>query len=292
MTMQGDMRRPAVAGQFYPDDPRECRAEAQGYLDQAATERGSWIGAVAPHAGWAYSGAIAGKAIAALAAGSKANLVVVFGATHTPARFDFGALDSHAQWSLPLGASNLPVELEQSLLAMGNLFAVEPRLHAREHAIEVEVPLIQLAWPGAMLLPIEVPPTASAGLIGRKTAQAVGRAGLRAVYVASTDFTHYGPNYGFAPAGTGTAAMQWAKDNDKPLLELIEKLEVDKIVPEAMQRQSACGAGAIAAMLAACREEGATLARILEHATSYETVARRSPQPPTNAVGYAAVVVG
>jgi AmmeMemoRadiSam system protein B len=288
------VRPPARAGQFYPADPGECRAEAQSYLDHGRNDLGPtrWIGGVVPHAGWVCSGAIAGQTIATIAACGPVDVVVVFGAVHTPARFEFGALDSHARWALPGGESELPIDVENRLLGKGTVFSVEPRLHQSEHAVEVEVPLIQLAYPGAAILPIEVPAVDMAALIGRKTAQAIGEAGLKAVYLASSDFTHYGTNYGFTPAGGGAAAMQWAKDNDKPLLALIQQLAVDAIVPEAQRHQNACGAGAIAAMLSACREFGATQARIIRHATSYETLARIAPQSPSNAVGYASVVVG
>jgi AmmeMemoRadiSam system protein B len=115
---------------------------------------------------------------------------------------------------------------------------------------------------------------------------------LKAVYLASSDFTHYGTNYRFTPAGVGTAAMDWAKKNDQRLLNLIAGMQSERVINEVMEHQNACGAGAIVAMLEACKVAGASGAKILRHATSYETLAEIAPQPPTNAVGYAAVVVG
>ena len=115
---------------------------------------------------------------------------------------------------------------------------------------------------------------------------------LRAVFLASSDLTHYGANYGLVPAGTGPAGLQWAADNDRRLLDLIAGMEVERIVPEVRKHLNACGAGAIAAMLAACREMGAAEARLVWHTNSYETLAGVAPQSPDNAVGYAAVVVG
>ncbi|MGA2500587.1 MAG: AmmeMemoRadiSam system protein B [Tepidisphaeraceae bacterium] len=288
------VRQPAVAGRFYPADSVQCRREAQSFLDIGRVNVGDtkWIGGVVPHAGWVCSGAIAGQTIATLASGASVDVVVVFGAVHTPYRFEFGALDSHATWALPGRESSLPLEVERQLLGKGTVFGVEPRLHEREHAVEVEVPLIQLAWPNATILPIEVPAVSMAALIGRKTAQTLQAAGIQAVYLASSDFTHYGTNYGFTPAGVGSAAMQWTKDNDRRVLAMIERLAVDEIVPEVARHQNACGAGAIAAMLAACREHGATQARTITHATSYETLAKVMPQEPTNAVGYASIVIG
>jgi AmmeMemoRadiSam system protein B len=287
------VRPPAVAGRFYPAAAAACVAEARSYLQNAPVTPGAWVGGVVPHAGWICSGAVAGQTIATLAAAvPQVDVVVVFGAVHTAARFEFGALDSHGRWALPGGEAQLPLELQQRLLGKGTVFGVEPRLHQHEHAVEVEVPLLQLAWPGVAILPIEVPAHDVGCLIGRKTAQTVREAGLRAVYLASSDFTHYGTNYHFTPAGVGPAAMQWARDNDRPLLELLEQMAAERIVAEVHQRQNACGAGALAAMLAACREVGATAGRTLRHTTSFETLAGVAPQSPTNSVGYAAVVVG
>jgi AmmeMemoRadiSam system protein B len=288
------VRTPAVAGRFYPADPRACREEAQSYVQagRPTAPAGHWIGGIVPHAGWVCSAAVAGETLSAIAAQTQADVVVVFGAIHTPLRVDFAALDSHHRWALPCGESELAVEVEQRLTEKGNLFLVEERLHRQEHAVEVNVPLIQVAFPSATILPIEVPVIREAELIGRKTAQTISASGLKAVYLASSDFTHYGTNYGFTPAGVGPAAMEWAKRTDQPLLDLIQQMRSDQIIPEVLQRTNACGAGAIAAMLSACREAGATQAKILRHTSSYETLARVAPQPPTNAVGYAAVVVG
>jgi len=151
------------------------------------------------------------------------------------------------------------------------------------------------AAPGALVLPVEVPAVGDAAEIGRRTARTLAApnlSNLRAVFLASSDLTHYGPDYDFEPGGSGLGGMQWAKNNDQPLLELVETLQADRVVDEVRQRRSACGAGAIAAMLAACREMGAARGVILEHAYSYETSPTASPQPLRNAVGYASAVVG
>src|SRR2546429_4774856 len=174
---QSSVRPPAVAGMFYPAEAQACRALAKSFVEnapRASPDRAekTWIGGIVPHAGWVCSGAIAGQTISSLAAAKNAtpvDVVVVFGAVHTPARFEFGALDSHAKWATPGSESALPLSLQKRLLEKGNLFSVEARLHQNEHAVEVEVPLIQLAWPRALLLPIETPAVASAPLIGRKT---------------------------------------------------------------------------------------------------------------------------
>ncbi len=79
--------------------------------------------------------------------------------------------------------------------------------------------------------------------------------------------------------------------NDARLLRLVTDWAIGRIVPEVREHANACGGGAIVAMLAACQEAGATRAALLRHANSYQTLAGVVPDDPTNAVGYASVVV-
>ena len=293
---------------FYPAEPVQCQrlarqlvfgapgeATAAGLTSAAsATASRRWAGAIVPHAGWIASGAIAGESLRTLARSLQAppQVVVVFGAVHTPIDLPLAALDSFARWAVPGGESPVARELGERLTRTSDLFAVDDRLHTREHAVEVELPLIQAAWPSASVLPVEVPLIEDAEVIGRRAAEAVRASGLRAVFLASSDLTHYGPAYGFTPAGVGAQGLNWAKDNDRRLLDLVVALAVDRIVPEVKARANACGGGAIAAMLSAVRELGATQAEVLRHANSFETLAGVAPQRPVDAVGYAAVVVG
>ena len=258
-----------------------------------------WIGGIVPHAGWVCSGAIAGETIGTIAASRRAaglkdpDVVVVFAAVHTPLRLEIAALASARAWQVPGGTSEVPSELSGKLAAdEAELFGVDDRFHRREHAVEVELPLIQRAWPAAAVLPVEVPLVDEGPIIGARTARAVEQLGLDPVYLASSDLTHYGPAYDFAPAGVGIEGLNWAKANDAHLLEVVTAVEPERVVPEVRGHMNACGGGSIAAMLAACRERGMVEARVLRHANSYEVLKDIHPQRPDNAVGYAAVVVG
>jgi AmmeMemoRadiSam system protein B len=289
-----------MAGRFYPGDAGACQKAAREFLslEAPAVEKlpnGSrgW-GGIVPHAGWICSGAIAGQTIAELARmneGAPPLLVVIFGAVHTPMPLDRAALDPHRAWQLPGGQSLAAADLAERLRAGSQLFAMDERFHQQEHAIEVELPLIQAAWPNVEILPIEVPLIDQAVRIGKETAQSVLSTWRRTVFLASSDFTHYGANYRFAPAGIGLQGVAWAKQNDLRVLRLITDMAAERIVPEVREHSNACGGGAIAAMLAACKEAGATRATLLRHSNSYETLAGKVPDDPSNAVGYAGVVV-
>jgi AmmeMemoRadiSam system protein B len=255
------VRKPAVAGAFYPDDRGVCRARASQFVAASPAEERAhrWLGGVVPHAGWDYSGAIAGQTIAALRQAQPApDVVVVFGAIHTRAAGAQAALDSYWRWDFPGDGCQVAQQMRGQLSEAGELFCVDDRFHQREWAIEVELPLVRAAWPDAAILPIEVPPHESAVAVGQRTAALVSSANLCAVFIASSDFTHYGPHFGMTPAGVGPAAVAWMMDNDRRVIDLVLKMRAEAVVPEARARLNACGAGAIAAMLGACRQLGAS----------------------------------
>jgi hypothetical protein len=289
-----------VAGTFYPAQAAQCReavsqlmtAARQSAGDASRLGESAGIGAIIPHAGWICSGAIAAEGIAALAnRRPQVDVVVVFGAIHTPVAVEPSVLDSYGRWAAPGGETSVTTQLREQLAA-GKGFVIDDRFHLHEHAVEVELPLIQSAWPGGKILPIEVPPNPRAVEVGRSAARAVAAAGLSAVYLASSDLTHYGPNYRFTPAGIGPIALQWAMENDRRLLRVVTDMRPENVVPEVLSHGNACGGGAIAAMMAACLEHGGKKAVVLKHTNSYQTLASVAPQPPDNAVGYAAVWIG
>ena len=135
-----------------------------------------------------------------------------------------------------------------------------------------------------------VPPMASAHEVGHavaKQAQAIGR---KAVFLGSTDLTHYGPRYQFTPKGVGAKPLQWAKEvNDRRVLDVMTDLQADKVVPEAAQHHNACGSGAVAAAIRACQTRGADQAHLLRHTTSNEVAGGRYGEM-ADAVGYAGVI--
>lgn len=286
-----NIRMPAVAGLFYPGDPEECRRAASELFALAGPSiEGPWIGALVPHAGWIYSGKIAAGAIANLKkAQPSPEVIVVFGAVHTVGGIAYGALDDHDAWQLPTGLSPIALGLQRHLLDAVPALRLDSRVHRREHAIEVIVPLLQHAWGDTPVLPIEVPPVESAAKLGHAVAAELKKMGTRALFIASSDLTHYGSNYGIMHAGEGQGALNWASENDRSLLEKIENLQEQEIVAETRGNRSACGGGAIAAMLGACTEMGAKESRIIRHSNSHEVL----PQGIAESfVGYASAVVG
>ncbi len=281
-------RYPVVAGIFYPGDERACRREVQAVLQAAGQPvlAGALCGGLVPHAGWVYSGGTAARLFAALAAQGAPQTVICFGAVHhwgvTRASL-YGA----GQWQTPLGPLEVDAELAQATLALPDAPLVDrPEAHDDEHAIEVQLPFLRHIWPEVRILPVAMPPISQALQVGRAIAQAARGLGRRAVALASSDLTHYGPNYGLAPAGSGAPALDWIHRNDHALLERACALDALGVLEEAAARQSACGAGAIAAAIAYAGAFGATRGELLGYTTSYEV---RPTGRASDMVGYGAV---
>ena len=105
--------------------------------------------------------------------------------------------------------------------------------------------------------------------------------------LGSTDLTHYGPSYDFAPEGSGEAAVRWVREvNDRRFIDAVVALDGEEAVRLALRERSACSAGAAAAAIAFARAGGATAARLLHYRTSLDVM------PAASFVGYAAILLG
>lgn len=282
------VREPVQAGCFYAAPQDQCRRELEACTEGADQPvPGAVLGGIVPHAGWTYSGAVAGKVFAAIAATSAPATVVLFGAVHRH-RGHRAALFSSGCWETPLGPVQVDDRLAERVLGHTDLLVDDAYAHEQEHSIEVQVPFIRHLLPDARILPIMVPPTESAPDVGEAVARTIEAYQINAVMVGSTDLTHYGPSYGFTPHGSGPAGLEWAKNvNDRRMIDLILSFDAQAVVSESRAHYNACGGGAVAATLAAVRYRGADDAILLQHTTSHEVLGERGG---LDAVGYAGIV--
>jgi AmmeMemoRadiSam system protein B len=242
-----------------------------------------------PHAGWVFSGGVAAEAIQAGLARGDIETVVIFGAVHRRGVIRASVYASGA-WQTPLGQIAVDEELAAALLDATDAAGDEAEAHSFEHAIEVQVPIVQAVAPAARLLPIMVPPMDAAPDIGRVAAEQARVLGRRVRFLGSTDLTHYGPRYGFIPQGVGEEGLRWAKEvNDRGFLDRVLAMQSAGLVDEARTHHNACGPGAVAATIEACRVCGAERAVLLRHVTSNEVAGNLTGGGP-DAVGYAGVV--
>jgi hypothetical protein len=300
-TAERRVRDPAVAGQFYAADPAalgeqiaDCFAHEigpgrLGEADRSGDEAGDSSprrlrGLVAPHAGYSYSGPVAAHAFAALARSPRPDAVVVLGPNHTGVGERVAVSPADA-WRTPLGTVPVATDLASALVSAVPAAEFDERAHAREHAIEVQLPLLQYVADDLSVLPVcmrdQTRETSLA--IGDALAELVETSDAELLLLASTDLTHYEPH-------------ERATEADRAVLERIEAGDYDGLY-DRLERtgHSMCGYGAVAAVLRATPdlavEVGATpdLAVEIEtfaYATSGDTGGSRD-----SVVGYAAAGV-
>lgn len=200
MTTQlaAEVRRPAVAGSFYTAEPARLAAEVRHYLGRRPDGASAPRAVIAPHAGYVFSGATAGKAFAALQ-GTEVSRVVLLGPSHR-ASFRGAALPAErlTAFATPLG--ELPLDRRAlAALRAARLFDGPPEAHDGEHCLEVELPFLQVALPKAAIVPILIGHITSrddAAILAHTLATIVDSS---TVVVISSDFTHHGRPYGHAP---------------------------------------------------------------------------------------------
>jgi hypothetical protein len=193
------VRPPILAGSWYPAQPDVLRECVASYLAGAEPHRlpaGTPVIALAPHAGYQYSGPTAGK-IYGLLAGRRYNAVFILAPSHR-ARLQRPALSSVDAFATPLGEVPVAVAIVRDLADTG-AYEVNDRAHAFEHAVEIQLPLLQCALPaGTPIVPILFP---HLDLPRRRdAARALDRwRDGRHLFLVSSDLTHYGADYGYVP---------------------------------------------------------------------------------------------
>jgi hypothetical protein len=265
-----NMRQPTVAGQFYPLAPRALKKELSRCFRDVETAEDPLIGAVVPHAGYVYSGAVAARCFARL---PKAETFVIFGPNHTG--YGSPVAISRETWATPLG--NISNDTELSGLLAGSIADMDELAHRYEHSIEVQLPFLQHRFDGDfMILPVclGLQDRDTAVEVGREVAEAAKQLGRKVVFIASSDFTHYEP-------------QEAAEEKDGKLIEAILAMDIDEFYRRLAElNATACGYGPITAMLEASGAMGATSTKLLKYATSGDVSGDYSA-----VVGYAAIVV-
>jgi len=274
LRMSSSVRHPAVSGMFYPSDPVALRTQVERLLGTPpAPSDGAdaSVGLIAPHAGYMYSGAVAGSALRLAAEAGRPEVVVLLGASHSGLGA-WAALPPHAAWETPLGVVSLEQEIVAALVDNG--FEQDATPFVREHSMEVQLPLLQVLWDQAPpIVPICVRPALSTHLEKSAAVLADTIKDRNAWILASSDFTHY---------ETDDVARDW----DGQALERILAVDYDGFRSLVRTKNlSICGATAIELMLRVCKQSGLTSSQLVQYATSGDITGDRSA-----VVGYASVV--
>jgi AmmeMemoRadiSam system protein B len=271
MAAQSIVRPAAVAGKFYPSDPDLLRQSIENYLPEHA-EKVSALGCMVPHAGYMYSGHVAGAVLGRLKLPQR---FIILGPNHT-GRGEPLAIMSRGGWATPLGEAQIDRALAAELVAEFDLLTEDAEAHRTEHALEVELPFLQVLEPGFTFVPIAIGTHRIDVLseLGKAIARVIARQNDQVLVIASSDMNHYATDPVTREKDALAIAPILARD-PRALHELVVRKKI-----------SMCGLGPAVAMLTAVNELDAKGAELVKYATSADVSGDRS-----YCVGYAGVIV-
>jgi MEMO1 family protein len=271
------MRASAVAGQFYSSAKVALLEELESCFKKGAglpgkQKKQNVLGAISPHAGYTYSGPTASYVYKELAESTFPDLFVILGVPHSGQKTCVSLED----WETPLGVVKNDLEFSKALE-----IDVDENAHLDEHSIEVQLPFLQFASKEIKFVPIIVNETKG---IAEKIFSTAKKQKKNIVVIASSDFTHYGINYGYLPF------LSNVKENlyklDKGAIENILKLDVEGFRKYVEQTEATiCGFKPILVLMEYLKLAKSNEGKLLHYTTSGDVVSDF-----TNAVGYAAIV--
>lgn len=269
-TIGGEMlRKQKFAGTWYP----EAKKEIEKFLrDDLKKQR--VIAAVCPHAGWAYSGKIAGEVFSSM---EPAMQYILIGPDHHAAASAV-SIFTEGTWQTPLGGIEIDNAIAQAIIRYSSFTKSNSLAHEEEHSLEVLAPFIKYISPTATIVPIimsDYRPAVCKSL-GNAISKAINDQNKSAhtVIIASSDMSHY-------------VTMESAKETDAAAIEKILELNAAGLLETVRKNNiSMCGSGPVAAAIHAAKELGASRSKLLSYATSGDTTGNYD-----EVVGYAGIII-
>jgi len=267
------LRSPAVAGQFYPGSEASLVKTLNSLVPEIQpAERKQALAVVSPHAGYIYSGGVAGETIGHVKVPEN---VVILGPNHTGHGAPVALMD-HGAWDMPMGQVPINKELAAEIAKKSPQIEVDDVAHRFEHSLEVQVPFLQYMQKDLTIAPIVVSHVSYAVCVAvaNGLAAAIKSYGGPVLMVASTDMTHY-------------ESRQSASAKDSRALECIKALDPEGLYNTVVgQRISMCGIMPTTVTLIAALALGAKKAELIRYTDSGETSG-----DTTHVVGYAGLII-
>jgi len=264
------IRNPVVAGQFYPGSAKEINAILAKYIDKSAPKEAA-AGLLMPHAGYQYSGAVAGAAISRV---KFKDTFIIIGPSHSGMGKPFSVWPD-GKWATPLGEVEVDEELARKIIELSSYAEADYDAHLDEHAVEVQIPFLQYIKPDVRIAPIILAGT-SADIykeIGHAIAKAVKSLKREAVILASGDMTHYEP-------------ADMARAKDMQAVEAMLALDADELTMRYNNLHlTICAYGPLVTLITAAKDLGAIGAELVKYQTSGDATGDNS-----SVVGYAGVI--
>lgn len=265
------VRNAIVAGRFYPGTLPSLQSQMEKLTNRQAPKQ-RVIGVVSPHAGYPYSGPVAGATFSRI---ELKGTIVILGPNHTGRGVPFSIM-TQGFWETPLGQVRIDSGLATSILSHSEYLEDDEAAHAYEHSIEVQLPFLQYLKEDIQIVPIVLAHASGTVYkeIGRSIASAIQDSQMDAIIVASSDMTHY-------------ESHENAKRKDMKAIEAILALEEDQLLQRVEELGiTMCGYGPTVSLISAAKELGATQAELVRYQTSGDTSGDYS-----SVVGYAGVII-
>jgi AmmeMemoRadiSam system protein B len=281
------VRNPAVAGSFYPENSEELNQMIKNFLGKLEPKRRMCMGAVVPHAGYEFCGKTAASVYLNVSTGFET--AVILGPNHSGA--GVGVATSLETWKTPLGNVEIDKDFVEEL-TRDSIITEDPKSHLHEHSIEVQLPWLQYRFKEFKIVPIAINPiyfdVKTCREIGEKIAEIVKGLRRKTLIIASSDFTHYGAAYSYEPfEGSEDEILRKIKETDYEVIKLINNLKASEVIEMCDEKRlTICGYGGIAAMLFAVKELGAKKGELMNYSTSFDV-----SHDSDAVVGYAGVTI-
>ncbi len=268
------IRKPIVDGQFYTSDPERLNTQILKFIEEGKESGSSTpFAIIAPHAGYVYSGPVAGSAYRAVR-GHTYDTVIVLAPSHRY-RIQGASVIGEGQYQTPLGSVPIDSEIGNALIDYETI-TFAPEVHEVEHSLEVQVPFIQTVLPDTPVVPVIVGTTDFdvCRNIGTVIADTVSACKKHALIVMSTDLSHYLP-------------YETAVKTDSIFCNALETCDPGRVRNSVeKEKASACGYGPVLSGMTAARKLGATTCTVVDYRNSGDTAG-----PKSEVVGYCAAVL-
>lgn len=269
------MRRRLLPYGWYPQSQTLVAEHITAWNKELQTVQQTACAAIAPHAGWFFSGKLAW--LSWLSA-YEADCVVIAGG-HLGAR---QPLVVYADDSYEVPSGELPVS-QELMKAVMSKYTTRPETSA-DNTVEIQLPLCAERFGKTVpVLGLRVPEDEQAESLGIMLAKWCTTNKKKLFVLGSTDLTHYGPNYGFIPAGIGANAQAWAKRNDRSFIDACLAMDSKAILHTGRDQQAACSSGAVLCAVSFAKAMLATHAQLQAYDTSL------SKHPDDSFVGYCSI---
>lgn len=267
------IRKPAVAGQFYPSSANELKKQIEWFIDKKA-DKVDVIACVLPHAGYIYSGKVATEVISCV---NIKDRIILLGPNHTGYGANFSIM-SQGAWLTPFGEVKIDEELAKQIINHVEYLQDEPLAHLYEHSLEVELPILQYFKNNFKIVPITILSDNIDMLknMGAGIAHAIIESNIKnsVMLIASSDMTHYEP-------------QPLAEKKDRIAIQSILKLDEDKLIKKIRELNiTMCGYAPVIVMLTCAKLLGAKHAKLIKYQTSGDVTGDK-----TSVVGYAGITI-